>query len=853
MKNLHFLRLLLALLLLAGAAPAQNPRLDPAFSLPVLHRLGQVNCVVAQPDGKILVGGIFTRLGTTPAANLVRLLPNGQPDPVFQANVPGFNTPVYGVARLPNGKILVNLSRLVQIGGVTYSGMLMLNADGTRDATFNLSSNGVRATNLKMVGQPDGKILIAGSFTSVNGLTASYLARLNANGTLDTAFQAAGLDLNAEVNALVLQPDGKIVVGGNFSLAQAQFSEGLVRVLPSGARDLTFGAPSGLREVYGLGLLPGGSLAVLGEGLRPNFPLARLRPNGSLDPTFGPGANLSAPYGPRYSTLLVQANGGLLVSVVQNQYDGVPTGPLFRVLPSGALDPTFVAGLALSRGYITPVQVAELPNGQLLAASPARNLVPTGRALPVALARFGANGAFDASLAPDFYEPGLMADVARQPDGRLVVGGEFTEINGTPAGNLARLDAAGTVEAAFTAAAATDGPVRRVLVQPNGQVLALGYFERAGGGAQRALARLQPTGVRDAAFAPPLRVDVDGAVASLALQPNGQVLLVGSFRLTGSPGRERRFVRFNAADGSPDASFQPADTLIINDVLVRPGGEIVVAGQRSEANNQLQAVWQLLPSGVRDAGFASATRPLNNVFVFAGTALALGAGGELYAARTQVTTSTSTTQTDVVRLLPTGSADPAFATNLPQGRLELLALAVQPNGRVLVGGLVQRTSAAPTRGSLRLLPTGADDPSYDPVNGPSFGTTYPYGVARIVVQPDGGLLMAGAFLEAAGRPVQGLVRLLDPNVLALRPGGGATAGLRAWPVPAHTELNLRFEGSAAPVHQLELLDVLGRAVLRRTVAGATATLPLTGVAPGVYVLRHSAPGEAGGSRRVVVE
>ena len=748
MNNTLFFRLLLALLLLAGAAPAQNPRLDPTFSPPVLHRLGQVNCVVAQPDGKILVGGRFTRLGTTPAANLVRLLPNGQPDPMFQANVPVFNTPVYDIARLPNDKILVNLARIVQIGGVTYRGLLMLNADGTRDATFNLSGNGVQATILKMVGQPDGKILIAGSFTSVSGQPASYLARLNANGTLDTAFQAAGLDLDAAVNALVLQPDGKIVVGGNFSLAQGQFSEGLVRVLPGGALDPTFAAPPGLREVYGLGLLPGGSLAVLGDGPRPNFPLARLRPNGSLDPTFGPGANLSAPYGPRYSTLLVQANGGLLVSIVQNQYDGVPTGPLFRVLPSGALDPTFVAGLTLSRGYISPVQVTELPNGQLLAATSTRNLVPTGRPLAVTLARFGANGAFDASFVPDFYQPGLTADVARQSDGRLVVGGDFTEINGTPAGNLARLDAAGAVEAAFTAAAATDGPVRRVLVQPNGQVLTMGYFERAGGGAQRALARLQPSGVRDAAFAPPLLLDLSGAVANVALQPNGQVLLVGSFRLTGSPRRDRRFVRFNAADGSPDANFQPADTLIINDVLVRPTGEIVVAGQRNAANNQPQAVWQLLPSGVHDAGFVSATPAPNSSFL-EGTALAQGAGGELYAARTQA--SAATTQTDVVRLLPTGGTDPAFATNLPRGRFVLSALAVQPNGRVLVGGFVQRVGAAAVRGSLRLLPTGADDPSYDPANGPGLGFNDPYAVTRILVQPDGGLLMAGAFLEAVAR------------------------------------------------------------------------------------------------------
>lgn len=89
-------------------------------------------------------------------------------------------------------------------------------------------------------------------------------------------------------------------------------------------------------------------------------------------------------------------------------------------------------------------------------------------------------------------------------------------------------------------------------------------------------------------------------------------------------------------------------------------------------------------------------------------------------------------------------------------------------------------------------------------------------------------------------------------MLALRPGSGATAGFSAWPVPAHGELHLRFDGSA-PTHKIELLNVLGRVVLRRTVAEATATVPLTGIAPGVYLLRYAAPGEASGSRRVVVE
>ncbi len=839
MKNTSLFNLLLSALLtaLCLAVHAQNPRFDPAFQPTELYRPGQVGRVVAQPDGKVLIAGGFTRLNGVTVPGLARLLPNGQPDLVFQANVSSLSAVPYKVILLPNGKILLNGVDRMQLGAVSRRSLLLLNADGTPDASFNVGPLGAPGL-LYIVGQPDGKIVIAGGVPRVNGQTVGNLARLNANGTLDAAFQAAGPGLDGSADALALQPDGKIVVGGSFTTVQGQPRQALARLLPSGALDTGFAAPGSLSDVRALGLASNGNIVVIGQGAQPAFPLARLLPNGALDPAFRPGANLTSPNGAAYqSNLTVLANGNILVSAVQGQYNGVGVGPVFRVLPSGSLDPIFVNNLTVTQYFGIPL-VAELPNGQVLVAG--ADLVVSGSRTAVGLVRLNANGSPDASFAPAIFQPGALSDVALQANGQLVVGGDFTEINGTPAGNLARLNADGTVEAAFTAAAAADGPVRSVVVQPDGRVLALGQFEQVGGSAQRGLARLQSTGGRDAAFAPPLAPD--SRLDVMALQPNGQVLLAGEYRLTGSAGRVRGFGRLNGATGSYDASFQPTDTLAINDVLVLPAGQVVVAGRRL-AGGQVQAVWQLLPAGANDTSFASELLPLGVNYNPYGTALARNAGGQLYVARFLPTATSG--QADVVRLLPGGSTDPAFRTGLGRGYATLSTLAVQPNGRVLVGGALGISPNNSTwRGSLRLLPTGAEDTAFDPANGPGAA------VSRIVVQPDGALLMAGDFDEVAGLPVTGLTRLLDPNVLALRLGS-QMATLSAWPVPAHGALQVSI-ASPQRLHKLELLDVLGRVVLTQAV-GPVATVSLVGVAPGTYLLRFSAPGEASGTRRIVVE
>jgi uncharacterized delta-60 repeat protein len=142
---------------------------------------------------------------------------SGTPNSAFIANIgTGFSTEVRAVKSQPDGKILVGGNFRLFNGTITVERIARLNADGTLDNTFN-TGTGFMGVVYSADVQPDGKILVGGSFISFNGTsTVNRIARLNADGTLDNTF-TTGTGFNSAVNSVDVQPDGKILVGGGFS------------------------------------------------------------------------------------------------------------------------------------------------------------------------------------------------------------------------------------------------------------------------------------------------------------------------------------------------------------------------------------------------------------------------------------------------------------------------------------------------------------------------------------------------------------------------------------------------------------------------------------------------------------
>ncbi|WP_447645907.1 hypothetical protein [Nocardioides zeae] len=215
--------------------------LDTSFADPQVN--GVVNVVLLQPDGKVLAGGNFTWLGASGAATargrLCRLNADGTLDTTFAD--PNISSAVNSLELQADGKVLVG-------GAFTGAGavrsrrnrLARFNVDGTLDTSFVGPglSNSVHVT----VTQPDGKILVGGEFTSVDGSARNRLCRLNVDGTLDTTFADPGL--NALVYGILVQPDGRIVVTGGFTAAGGATRRRLCRLNADGTLDTTFADPA---------------------------------------------------------------------------------------------------------------------------------------------------------------------------------------------------------------------------------------------------------------------------------------------------------------------------------------------------------------------------------------------------------------------------------------------------------------------------------------------------------------------------------------------------------------------------------------------------------------------------------
>jgi uncharacterized delta-60 repeat protein len=156
-----------------------------------------------------------------------------------------------------DGKIVVG-GVFDSVGQIARQNIARLNADGTTDSNFNAQANGIVHS---VVVQPNGKIVLAGRFTQVNGQVRNHIARLNADGTLDAAF-----DPNADgyVYAVALQTSGGLLAGGSFGSIGGGAKANLARLNPDGTLDTTY-TPEAEHAVKALGLGQDGTLMVAGD------------------------------------------------------------------------------------------------------------------------------------------------------------------------------------------------------------------------------------------------------------------------------------------------------------------------------------------------------------------------------------------------------------------------------------------------------------------------------------------------------------------------------------------------------------------------------------------------------------
>jgi uncharacterized delta-60 repeat protein len=839
------LRLATAGLLLASllSRPATAQVLDATFTSPTnLYAPARVAALgQQQADGKVLVAGTFSRVNGTAVSHLVRLDATGALDQSFSQNV-GVVDEVSRIRNLPNGQYLLgNFGSNVTAGGISRASLLRLNANGTADASFNPGTGAGSTQRLGVVGdyvvQPDSKTIAVGDFDSFNGVPVGSLVRLNPDGSVDTGFSvgqgsgAGSPNGYSAASAVALQPDGKVLVCGLFTTFNGQPASRLVRLNANGSPDPNFTSP--LQQdsnPQGLVVQPDGKIIISGDlvlnGIHRN--VLRLLPSGSPDAGFAPSAAITSG---EVNNLQLQSDGKMLLA---GFFPAAGSRYLVRLNADGTQD----QGFSPTNGPdSTPVAVSLQANGSILLGGD----FPTFNGKETPLGRLNSVGSPDPAFAPTLQIAGYIAAVVQQADGKLVIGGSFTELNGQPMHRLARLTPGGSLDAGFAAnTPVLSGPVNALVQQADGKLLA---------GTQTGVVRVAANGIPDPTFNSPSLY-----VSALAIQADGRVLAGGIY--TGSGGSSNSGLVRLASTGALDATFNISGTAALgtpiqtNTVLVQPDGRVVAGSLFFSTSQQLvahvvryDATGALDPTFNNTAVFSDAngtTSFANRIF-----ALALQPDGKLLVGG-HFGAIDGSLFSGVARLTPAGTPDTGFAPNASLTG-EVNALALQPNGRVLVGGSFSSVSATSALTNLgRSLSNGQPDASFGSTANPN-GPVY-----SLLVQPNGAVVLAGSFTTVGGQPAVGLARIVAANVLAVAAPAAVAARTSAWPVPAHGLLHVAPDASARPL-RLEICDALGR-LQRQRPATSTAeqTLDLTGLPAGLYLLRvHYAAGDV--TRRIVVE
>ena len=752
-------KIALVIFSLCAAAYGASVALDGNLNAPFFVTPSTPGRSILLPDGKFLLFFNTDSLVDQPTGPITRYFSDGTLDTTF--SVTREYNHVGAVAPLPNGQLIAAVEQNIygsNTGRNTTSvqQLVRLNSDGSIDPTFSSTAkidNQVRAITV----QPDGKILAAGFFTSVAGAPRTAIARFLADGTPDTAFNDSAPQITNSAPPFpgstglwtkpVVQSDGKILIGGDFATVNGVTRPGITRLNTDGTADANFN-PSGFTQgggdspVRGIVVQTDAKIVLAGRftvGATNGVGLVRLNSDGSRDPTFA-----------------------------------TATGFLFNKM----------RGLAIQS------------DGKCVAVD-------------VSVYRFNTDGTLDAT----FRQPALLIDQSSasgqqgafaidvQPDGRILIGGEFTDIddeNLAPNGSrfgMVRLNSDGTLDPSLTTSHKTGfsiGPTSFAR-QPDGSTI-IGFFSSNNTVLPGAttiphdFGRLRSDGTLDTNFDPlAAQGRITSATAFLQLGD-------GSFVVQGTnPNANKSKALRVLPDGTLDPNFannhdQNNYTPDISSALLQPDGSKLIASAAADFN--AIANGKLLERFLADSTFdptyavdAQITADMVQRDSSAQGISRISSTAKLLAVyddgRVLLGYLTTENAFRLVRLNSNGGLDPSFqsasvaATNvttqnmgfdLTSSDLAFTDAQLLDNGQIILVGNFAGYGSSTSRGIVRLNADGTVDPSFQAVAGAQWTQTgetdtfHPL-IDNIEIENDGKLLITGTFEAFDGIAASGIASL----------------------------------------------------------------------------------------------
>ena len=630
--------------------------------------------------------------------------------------------------------------------------------DGIIDASFNPATGANNGVVLTATKQADGKLIVGGDFTILNNTAYSKIGRLNTDGTLDTTFNI-GTGFNNTVNAVTVQTDGKIIVVGNFTMYNGTATNRIVRLNSNGTLDTTFNIGSGANmTIHGATLQTDGKIIIVGEFIQFNETsknkIARLNADGTIDTSFTTTVVNDTIY-----SCIIQSDGKIVVAGKFTSFSTIPSKRIVRLDVNGTVDATFNTSNAAD-GIIKTMYLQ--PDGKILIGgyfttyngTPAKNI-----------ARLNADNTLDATFITgtglDSIYPTYINSIVRQPDGKLLIGGVFESYNGTTCENIARLNSNGTIDAAFSAGtySGTDAAVNTIVIQSNGKILLGGAFGNCKGYIRNQIASLNANGSFDTGFYPYFvnGNGPDNLVTAITTLPDG-TMFVGGYFETYNGIAVKNFAKLKA-DGTIDPTFNPGTgpNSGVQKILVLPSNKIMIVGDFTSYNGiTANRIARLNADGTLDTTFnmggSGSPSAIHTIALQADGKMIIG--GDFY-------NYNGSPGDFIARINANGSKDTSF-NNRPGG--SVWSLLIQADGKIIVGGtFATYNDTVPTGAIIRLNSDSTLDTTFN--TGGTGATGGGFQVISTSRQADGKIIVTGAFNAYNNIPNRNIVRINSNGTL----------------------------------------------------------------------------------------
>jgi uncharacterized delta-60 repeat protein len=732
-----------------------SQKIDPDFPGVLKKAYSQVNAIVIQEDGKVIIGGYFSIADNRPT-KLFRMNTDGTMDDSFKTPIVPIslnitsNQGVDQVAIQKDGKLIVTGLMLLP-GNAIPKKIIRLHSDGSIDNSFELKINDIISIS-QVVLQEDGKIVVLGVF----GRTFStQVLRFNEDGSPDNSFAAGNMErTNPRSTKVALQND-KIIVAGNFQTYNSIPARGAVRLHPDGTIDDSFNISSGAdSEVMALHvqkdkIILGGRFNFFDD--KPVNKLVRLNNDGTVDDSFQPDIDFGL-FGnvdriiSRGEQLFI---AGAAYSIDFNTF----LGSLTVLSTNGSKDASFAFEAFDITYYWSTLSIDA--KGDILVGGEFRQTNGATPGNESGLLRLDASGKRMANV-PILYSAASAYEIKQLGDEKVLIGGDFNFYNDVPANNLVRLNKDGSVDNTFTypfPVGYADNKVNVITIQKDGKLLVGRHYNSFNGATQHPLIRLHADGSVDNSF----QFHFYGSISAVAVQSDGKIL-VGGYMLDPIKWTFMYLLRLNT-DGTIDNTFNmgTGPDRDVNIISVQEDNKIFISGYFTQFNgvNSFSAA-RLNSDGSLDEGFNLGTG-------FQGSSvIAVTNDGNKLLIAGYFKDVNGTPTNGFVRVLKDGSIDPTFN---PEATPPIIINTIVPTkeGKILLGGSLDfRTGSASSKQMLLLNEDGSIDDSF--VQPALDGTIY-----RLLLKDDGNILAGGSFIHAQDPLRLGLAQILHASSLVTAP------------------------------------------------------------------------------------